>query len=373
MMSVDKHQILETITAVSRIITLAFKPRGTKIAIRDHNVVLCECEPKSDSYYILGFKVQNFTQGLDRYRYGDSREDIYVLNHVICNFIEWYLIPNKYNDGELYKGLINMARYLCVSLQDLQKIYGHGNVVLTLQYYVLVLNAVIDDNFYPEMLYMISPSDRGKNAQDEPQNLMYSTMFDVDKFKHFWSRDELISLCSQFEKCFVMEGEPDKIVFKEGDERKIPENKIKEIKDNSDYSQLADMYDGHFVQSLDIASNEFDFLNLNANLPLPINSPQTLSLDGPITMSVGIPSPSPSITQNYNNHNQYNQHNQHNQHNQYNQHNKQPPAMNRRSKAVPRNQNNVIVQGHLVGITNILNMMDKRFTAMLTQSYKGVN
>ena len=221
MMSVEKHQILETITAVSRIITLAFKPGGTKIAIRDHNVVLCECEPKSSDGSIFGLTIQNITQGVDRYYYGDSRNDIYVLNHVICNFIEWYLIPHKYDDRELYNGLLNMARYLCVSLQDLQKIYNHGNVVLTLQYYIIVLNAVIDGTFYPEMLYMIAGTNG--RSHDEPQNLMYSTMFDVDKFKNFWSREQLINLCSLFEKCFRMDDEPDIIIFKDGDDKKIPE------------------------------------------------------------------------------------------------------------------------------------------------------
>src|SRR5271169_484661 len=125
-MSTDKNQILEPITAVSRLIILAFKPKTTKVAIRDHNVVLCE--PNSDSYY--GIKIP--FQAVDRYWNGDSREDIFVLNHVICNFITWYIIPNKEGkDKTIYNGLINLAKYLRVSLRELQKTYKEGNPVTT--------------------------------------------------------------------------------------------------------------------------------------------------------------------------------------------------------------------------------------------------
>jgi hypothetical protein len=419
MMSVDKHQILETITAVSRIITLAFKPNGTKIAIRDHKVVLCECENeiKSDGYFVMGVNIQKFSQGLDRFRFGDSRDDIYILNHVICNFIEWYVIPHKSDDRELYRGLINMAKYLCVSLQNLQKIYGHGNVVLTLQYYILVLNAVIDDIFYPEMLYMISGiNDRNDryNSQDEPQNLMYSTIFDIDKFKNFWSREELISLCSQFENCFRMDDEPDRIVFRDGDERKIPEVIKRDIsinpgnpninpnvntniynninpnsgpKDSSkDETQNSVDDNDNFVQfqPFDTLSQiDFDFLNLNY-LPDPspslgpsIGSPTTHArahananahvanahVPNNTLTSTSTPVHAPIPAQAY--HQSFNQ--------SLNHGFTQRPMHHKRPKAVPKSQVNVVVQGHLAGITNILNSMDKKFTAMLAQSYKGMN
>jgi hypothetical protein len=42
-----------------------------------------------------------------------------------------------------------------------------------------------------------------------------------------------------------------------------------------------------------------------------------------------------------------------------------------RKLPVPRNQTNVLVKGHLVGITDILNIMDKRFSTMLNQSIKS--
>ena len=276
-MSIDKQQILETITSVSRLITLAFKPKGTKIAIRDHNVVLCE--PKSDIYY--GLKIP---QGIDRYWNGDSRDDIYILNHVICNFIEWYILPYKREDTDIYKGLINMAKYLRVGLKDLQNTYRSGTAVGTLQYYIIALTAVIEDKFYPEILYNASASGRKSfldEDNDSDDNLIYSTIFDVDKFKNFWTRDELRSLCSQFEKCFRCPDEPDNVIFKE--------NEI----DSDDRNLIRNDIDNNHLQ----------------------------------------------------------------------RHSKSWP--------LPKSLNNVIVQGHLVGISTILSIMDKRFTTMLNQSVKG--
>ena len=49
-MSVSKQQLLETITTISKLILLSFKPIDTKIAIRDHKLVLCD--PINNKYYI---------------------------------------------------------------------------------------------------------------------------------------------------------------------------------------------------------------------------------------------------------------------------------------------------------------------------------
>jgi hypothetical protein len=209
-MSSDKQQILETITAVSRLITLAFKPSGTKISIRNHNVVLCE--PSTSKYY--GLKIP---QGVDRYLNNDSRDDIYVLNKVICNFIEWYILPYKKEDQEIHRGLINMARYLCVGLKKLQKTYGTGTTVGNLQYYIIVLTSVINGSFTSDMLYNSSNIGR-KSFLDESistneDELMYSTIFDVDKFKSFWTKEELKTLYTLFNECFKEHDEPDNAVF----------------------------------------------------------------------------------------------------------------------------------------------------------------
>ena len=276
----EKQQILETITTVSRLITLAFKPHKTKIAIRDHNVVICE--PNTDGYY--GIK---FSQGLDRYLNGDSRGDIYILNHVIVNFIEWYVIPYKDIDTEIHNGLINMVKYLCVALKKLQSTYKTGNVVGTLQYYIIVLTAVIEDRFYSELLYTHASTTRNSFLDDikSEDDLIYSTIFDVSKFRTFWSQDELKSICSQFEKCFKQPEEDDYKLFNE--------------KKND-------------VDSESVSEENDEDAN-NKAIPKKIVLP------------------------------------------------------------VPRCKHNAIVKGHLVGISNILDTMDRKFRSMLNQSVKGSN
>lgn len=301
----DKHQILEPITAVSRLITLAFKPKNTKIAIRDHNIVLCE--PKTDNY--LGIKIP-IPQSVDRYWNGDSREDIYILNHVICNFIEWYIIPYRSSDPSMFKGLINMAKYLRVALKDLQMTYRTGNVVGTLQYYINVLTALIDNTFHIDMLY--NPLSSGRYSfldenNEDPQNPIYSTIFDVQKLKSFWTREELQSLCNQFDQCFKLPEDPDTVIFRDNNVDDTPISHT-DINDDANCSE----------------DNYVDFDN-----------DQTQRRQKPQSSYI--------------------------------------KNTSYKSWPVPRSQTNVIVQGHLVAISNILNMMDKRFTAMLNQSVKGTH
>jgi len=281
-MSSNKYQVLETITAVARIITLIFKPRGTKIAIRDHNIVLCE--PNPSKFY--GLKI---AQGLDRYINGDSREDIYVLNRVICNFIELYIIPSKLqNTLDMYQHYINLAQYLRLGLIALQETYKSGTVVGTLQYFIIVLTSIIDNTYYPEMLYnrtitrkksFLDDSSSQDTQDSNSDNVIYSTIFDIDKFKNFWSQEEIISLCSQLESCFK-------------NPSKKSERRNSNISENS-----CDINDENYETILD-------------------------------------------------------------EDNKY---------------ATPKSLSNLLVQGYLLSINNILDTMDKRFTMILEQSVKGSN
>jgi len=272
----NKYQVLETITAVARIITLVFKPKGTKIAIREHNIVLCD--PNPNKYY--GVK---FAQGLDRYINGDSRDDIYILNRVICNFIELYILPSKQTSHDLYKHYINLAQYLRLGLISLQETYKTGTVVGTLQYYIIVLTAIIDNTYYSEMLYNRTISRKksfldDSSSQEEEENIVYSTIFDIDKFKNFWSHEEILSLCTQFESCF-----------------KNPQTAKKRRESNVSDNSVED-------------ENE-----------------SNISYDG---------------TERF---------------------------------AIPKSTSNLLVQGYLLSINNILDTMDKRFTTILSNSVKGTN
>ena len=81
-MSIDKQQILETITTISKLISLSFKPIGTKISIRDHKLVLCETN-KTDTFFAIPFSQQSLglcSLGLPldtlRFLYPDFEESI---------------------------------------------------------------------------------------------------------------------------------------------------------------------------------------------------------------------------------------------------------------------------------------------------------
>lgn len=348
-MSADKQQILETITAVSRLITLAFKPKGTKISIRDHNIVLCE--PKADTYY--GIKIP---QSVDRYWNGDSRDDIYILNPVICNFIEWYIIPYKKKDTEIYKGLINMAKYLRVGLRDLQSTYKSGTAVGTLQYYIIVLTAVIEDKFYPDMLYNAISSGRKSfldEDNDESSDMIYSTIFDVDKFKTFWSREELKSLCSQFEKCFKIPGEVDNVVFKASDLELDEDDITARLSEQSQGSAS-----GHRETSTDI-THDAHGITVTSSGPNVSAQSESLSKEDNLLLDLDfVPDPLIKVVKKESK-------------TKINDSRGSERFSGMKAWPVPKSLGNVIVQGHLVGIANILNIMDKKFTAMLNQSVKG--
>lgn len=304
-MSTEKHQILETITAISRLITLAFKPIGTKIAIRDHKVVLCD--PINEKYY---FNLK-LTQSIDRYWNGDSRDDIYVLNHAISNFIEWYVISAKTKNEKLYKSLINMAKYLCVGLKRLQKTYKTGNVVCTLQYYINILTATIEDIYYSEMLYSPTSTSRksflegisDEDINEDDGTIIYSTIFDIEKFRNFWTADELISLCSQFDACFRDPHEKEDNLFGIDIEDKDGTTVYASMNENE--NKIENEYENE-------NENEYE----NENIIEKIGADKIVL---PIPKSINIP----------------------------------------------------IVMGHLVGVSKILDTMDKKFIGMLNQSVRG--
>lgn len=357
-MTTDKHQILEPITAVSRLITLTFRPKNTKIAIRDHKVVLCD--PVSEGYY--GF---NIPQGIGRYWNGDSREDIYILNHVLCNFIEWYIIPYKESDPDIYRGMVNMAKYLRVGLKELQNTYKTGNAVCTIQYYIILLTSVIEGWFYSSLLYNPSSSERKSFLDDddlESDSIIYSTIFDVQKFKHFWTKDELRSLCSQFDKCFRNPDEADLVVFKIEDVDTSMDLNLINRSDNT--------YDNSYDTSVNLPtssekdiSGDIDFYteeHINIDGLNLVNSDHCDNIKK-LTTTTSNSSTSSITTKKLSKTKSNLIGSCHDD--KFPGHSKIWP--------VPKSQSNVIVQGHLVGINNILNMMDKRFTTMLSQSVKG--
>lgn len=192
-MSEEKECILEPITVISKLITLSFHPIGTKIAFRDHKVILCDSNKSS-------YLNNTFGQGFDRFLNGDSRNDIYMLNNVLHNFIDWYVMVYKENDNKIYNRLLKMILYLIIGLKRLQKTYKKGNIVYVLQYYINVLQSIFDDKYDDKMLFR--PFD-----EEEYDETKYSTIFDTNKLRNFWSSKDIISISNQLNKCFSFDDE----------------------------------------------------------------------------------------------------------------------------------------------------------------------
>ena len=197
MSAYGKNQILEPIATLSKIIMLCFKQSGSKISIRDHTIVICDV---SRNY----FGIKLIPQGIDRYLNSDSRNDLYVLNHVMHNFINWYVIPYKENK-RLYNDLRNLAKYACVGFKKLQETYKDGNVVTTLQYYILILMSIANETFHHDMLYSgllcskVSYLDENY-TENEKNNLVYSTILNVSRITSgIWEEDELHKICEKAE------------------------------------------------------------------------------------------------------------------------------------------------------------------------------
>lgn len=194
MTSHKEPQVLEVVSAIARIASLSFYPEGTKIGIRDHHTVLCH---KDESYR------GKFKQGFDRLINGDSRNDLYMLNHVIIKYLKWYVIPYKTKDMETHNNLVNLIKYAIIGLKRLQSTYENGqlcNAILVIQYYINILKAIVVDKFDTNAFYNSEPFYVGDKDATE-------SILDEDKLRKFWTKDELNTLCGQFNKCFIVDTE----------------------------------------------------------------------------------------------------------------------------------------------------------------------
>jgi len=79
------------------------------------------------------------TQSLVRKYKGVSREDIYILNSVIINYIVLY-IANENENYDMYKKLLLLA---AEGLKCLQNTYKCGLVALSIQYYINLIKVVL--------------------------------------------------------------------------------------------------------------------------------------------------------------------------------------------------------------------------------------
>ena len=335
-MSKKEPQVLEAVTAMSKIATLAFHPEGTKIAFRNHTIVICP--PTSDSVYNLIPK--SLIQGIDRYLNSDSRNDLHILNHVIRNYIDLYV--NQYrNDEKTYRNLINLAKYTCVGLIKLQRTYADEqcNAVLVIQLYINTLRDLIRGEHDQSSFYAPGGKSNNPIIQDT-EDLTLSTIFDIEKFKTFWSKKELDRLCGQFSGCFKNQGEVEEVIFAPTDA--ISTNDafnflIRTGESNGKDKTLSE-------NDSDVDDRDAESADSNRGSLMDSGSASLIDLHNSTT---SVPSKLPLPAQRGQNSESF-------------------------TLPEPSNQSLPIVKGLVVSIMEILDAMDQRFTAVLTQSMQGL-
>lgn len=129
MNATNKYQILEPLSSMVSLALLNFRHKP-KISIRNFGI---DMDVSGDSYIPRKFK---------RFICRDSKEDIIILNNMILNYIDWFIIDN-YNDRfDIYK---NIAICAVSGMRKLQNTYKTGNVIMALQYYIILIMKSISD------------------------------------------------------------------------------------------------------------------------------------------------------------------------------------------------------------------------------------
>lgn len=161
----SKNCIVEPLTCLCKLALLNFMEDSSKLKICN-NIVLIQ-EP-----YMFGW--------LSRTLEGDSKEDIQFLHLPIQRAIEWYIFKcdkNATMEQEIKEAIIDIARYTVKGLKKLQNTYIKGNVILAIQYYIIIINQAINNNIIEQDFYSITEpttttiSDKIKCNFDEILNI----------------------------------------------------------------------------------------------------------------------------------------------------------------------------------------------------------
>lgn len=221
-MSNNKRQLLDPLGTICKLVSLIFSELNTKISIQNH---------------VLTLQKPYYSQCLIRLYNGDGKENVSELYFVIIRIIKWYLITDyKYSSDEsayphdpsdptdyiqisspgtspgsfIFSSspvvrtnsqqisdsleLKKIIKYLCEALRQLQRTYEDGNVVFTLQYFIILLedglNGVFDKNKLPK--HILEKEDR------------YETLLDYNKLKNLWELKKLRRICELYDNCFQL-------------------------------------------------------------------------------------------------------------------------------------------------------------------------
>jgi hypothetical protein len=182
-----KKQLLDPLGTMCKLVSLNFTKKKTKIGIHDHILIL----QKPDSY-----------QWLIRLYYGDGKENISELYHAIIRVVRWYLVPeNKTDTNPITESpeINKMVKYMCSALKKLQETYEFGNVVLSLQFYINLLETGLEGRFTEDML--------PKYIMDKDKE--YENLLDYNKIKNLWDIKRLQRICELYDNCFKIYNEDD--------------------------------------------------------------------------------------------------------------------------------------------------------------------
>jgi len=192
-----KKQLLDPLGSLCKLVSLNFNEINTKLRI--HNHILSIDKPYSYQWVMR--------------TYGrDGKENISELFYVIVRVIKWYLVDNNHinnendndndnNNNDNNTNWVNihnsseikrLVRYVCNALRKLQNTYEYGNVILSIQFYINIMEDAIDGNYNDNKLPAF--------ILDKEQE--YENLLDYDKLKNFWSYDKLRRICELFDECF---------------------------------------------------------------------------------------------------------------------------------------------------------------------------
>jgi len=222
-----KKQLLDPLGTLCKLVALNFSEIHTKISIQNH---------------ILSIQKPFNYQFVLRMINGDGRENISELFYIMVRVIKWYL----YGDDPTYSDenwamisksdeLKRLIKYVCNALRKLQETYEYGNVILSIQFYINILedaiNGTYNDNKLPK--YIIEKEKE------------YESLIDYSKLKNFWDYKKLKRICDLYDHCFNVYNDEGMLI---AEKEALLNGYLKSI---------------HAV--LDIADNDFQKLLLNSN------------------------------------------------------------------------------------------------------------
>lgn len=186
-----KKQLLDPLGTICKLVALNFSELNTKISIHNH---------------VLSLQKPNSYQSFVRKVYGDSKENLSELFYVFVRVIKWYLVNETSEESEqnwyqiyISEEIKRMTKYACFALRKLQETYEYGNVVLTIQFYINILEDAVNGTYSEIKLpnYIIEKEAEFKN------------LLDYEKLKNFWDYKKLKKICELYDDCFTIYNDPE--------------------------------------------------------------------------------------------------------------------------------------------------------------------